>query len=255
MGARDEPDGETQVSAGVGSTGSLDRIDEDFNRNATTRATGFIGKNSEIAWLRSLKKQTDDVPSGCDGDNGHGQHNAVNRSSPLPPGESQTPWTASTSAPANSKGDGGALSGSTYHCDDLTVFMHDQVDPLELPPKHIAEALFRNYLDTVHTAFPIICKVNFSAQFRIFFERDTNPGAKWRAILNLILAIGAKYSHLVQAEWRGDERDHLLYFTRARLLAMNSDTIFEHPDLQQIQVAGLMAFYFLATNQINRYAL
>ena len=27
-----EPDGETQVSAGVGSTGSLDCVNEDFNR-------------------------------------------------------------------------------------------------------------------------------------------------------------------------------------------------------------------------------
>ncbi|KAH1487116.1 hypothetical protein KXX06_003896 [Aspergillus fumigatus] len=33
---------------------------------------------------------------------------------------------------------------------------------------------------------------------------------------------------------------------------MNSDTLFTHPDLQQVQVEGLTAFYLLASNQINR---
>lgn len=50
----------------------------------------------------------------------------------------------------------------------------------------------------------------------------------------------------------GDERDHLLYFSRARLLSLNGNTILNHPDLQQVQVLGLIAFYLLATSQINR---
>lgn len=43
---------------------------------------------------------------------------------------------------------------------------------------------------------------------------------KWRAILNLIFAIGAKYSDLTKAKWRGDDRHHLIYFTRARMLGL-----------------------------------
>ena len=35
---------------------------------------------------------------------------------------------------------------------------------------------------------------------------------------------------------------------------MNGDALFSHPDLQQVQVEGLVAFYLLATGQINRYA-
>lgn len=248
-----EPDGETQVSAGVGSTGSLDRINEDFNRNATTRATGFIGKNSEISWLQSLKKQTEYVPSGCDGDEGHAQRSAVDLSSTTSYAEHAATWTGGSSSQAVPNGDSVALSESTYHCDDLTVLIPGQVELYELPPKQTADALFQNYLDTVHPSFPIIGKITFAAQYRTFFESDKTPGNNWLAILNLIFAIGAKYSHLVQAEWRGDERDHLLYFTRARMLAMNSDTILGHPDLQQVQVAGLMAFYLLSINQINRY--
>ena len=78
------------------------------------------------------------------------------------------------------------------------------------------------------------------------------PPEKWLAILNLIFAIGARYSHLINAEWKGDDRDHIIYFTRARLLAISSETIFQHPDLQMIQVLSLMSLYLLCNSQINR---
>ena len=247
-----EPDGETQVAAEVGSTGSLDRIDEDFNLNNDTRATGYLGKNSEVSWLRSLKNQTADIQPGGDADEQYEYQNPGEQPS-TPLGERTAMRAGAESEEPTSNGDGVTLSDSTYHCDDVTVLLPGQVEIYELPPKQTAEALFQNYLDTVHPAFPIIGKTTFSAQFRTFFEKNKKPGNNWLAILNLIFAIGAKYSHLIQAEWRGDERDHLLYFTRARLLAMNSDTILSHPDLQQVQVAGLMAFYLLAINQINRF--
>jgi hypothetical protein len=249
-----EPEGETLVSAGVGSTGSLDRIDEDFNLNEDTRATGYLGKNSEISWLRSLKSEAGNIRLGGDANEQYGHQN---------PGEQSTTafgvptatWTGAGEEEPIANDHGVTLSDSTYHCDDVTVLVPGQVDLYELPPKQTAEALFRTYLDTVHPAFAIIGKTTFSAQFRNFFESDKKPGNNWLAILNMIFAIGAKYSHLIQADWRGDERDHLLYFTRARLLAMNSDTILSHPDLQQVQVVGLMAFYLLAINQINRYGI
>jgi hypothetical protein len=45
----------------------------------------------------------------------------------------------------------------------------------------------------------------------------------------------------------------LVYMTRARLLSLNSEVLFSHPDLQQVQVESLIAFYLLASDQINRY--
>lgn len=145
------------------------------------------------------------------------------------------------------------VSDSTYHCDDLSIVIADQVDVFELPPKHIADALFQAYLETVQPAFPILRKSTIVNQYRIFSNSSAvDTGNKWRAILNLVFAIAAKYFHLIQAEARGDERDHLIYFTRARMLAFNGDTIFAHPELQQVQIAGLMAFYLAAINQVNR---
>ena len=131
--------------------------------------------------------------------------------------------------------------------------MTDQVEPFELPPKHVADRLFQSYLETVHPAFPILGKATFISQYQTFANRENiNTGNNWRAILNMIFAIAAKFSHLIQADWRGDERDHVIYFTRARMLGFNGESILGHPELQQIQIAGLMAFYLAAIDQINR---
>jgi hypothetical protein len=59
--------------------------------------------------------------------------------------------------------------------------------------------------------------------------------------MNLLLAIGAKYSHLIGAEWRGDDGDHLVYMTRAvRLLSLkNTVMIISAPDLGLVQAVGV----------------
>jgi hypothetical protein len=121
-----------------------------------------------------------------------------------------------------------------------------------MPPRNVADKLFEDYLDTIHPVFPILGRTLFSAQYRNFFDNSARPGDKWLAILNLIFAIASYHAHLMHAPWRGDERDHLVYLARARALSMNSDTLFTHPDLQQVQVEALMAFYLLSTDQINR---
>jgi hypothetical protein len=36
---------------------------------------------------------------------------------------------------------------------------------------------------------------------------------------------------------------------------MNSESLFEHPGIEQIQVEGLIAFYLLASGHVNRSAL
>lgn len=224
----------------MGSTESLDKIDEDFNRDAIARATGFHGKNSEVTWMQRLKRQTtydlDDGPSGNLTKPPHfsEEHHSTTFHADLP-GSGLTP-----------------IAESTYHCDDIPVLMTEHVDAFELPPRSVANALFQSYLETVHPAFPIIGKNTFSQQFRGFLDDREKPNHNWLAILNMIFAIGAKYSHLVKAEWRGDGRDHSIYFTRSRLLGFNAESLMGHAELQKVQITGLMAFYLMAINQINR---
>ena len=230
-----ESGGESDTAATVGSPGGLDRAEEDFSANEKTRSTGFIGKNSEITWMQRLRQETKfgspspglpEIPS-------HPLRNAVS-SVPLPESE-----------------EGFAVSDSSYHLDDFAISSLSPVERYELPTRETANRLFTCYMARVHPSFPIIGKITFTAQFRRFMAGE-GPGDKWLAILNLIFAISSHYSQLVQADWRGDHRDHLIYFTRARMLGMDGDTIFDHPDLQHIQVAGLISLYLLSTSQVNR---
>ncbi len=235
-----EPAGEHKVSARVGSNGSMDRISEDFNRDATTKATGFYGKNSELTWIQKLKKQA--ASHGPDDNEDYKQ-------SPIC-------GDASSTSQAHDYNDGlSPINASSYHCDDLSIFVHEHVEPFEIPIKSTANVLFQSYLDTIHPSFPIIGKSTFMQQYNAYFDspNQRRPNQNWLAILNMIFAIGARYSHLVQAEWRGDSDDHLVYFTRARMLGFNADAILGHAELQKVQITGLMAFYLMATDQINRY--
>ena len=237
-----EPAGEYKASARAGSTESLDCIDEDYNRTPAARATGYYGKTSDVTWMQRLKRPTrsssddNDQDEDDDEDSSHG-----GQTSPGP----RHGHLASDFSPINE---------SSYHCDDLTLTPPDEVDDLELPSQETADMLFQSYLETIHPAFPIIGKITFISQYQAFqLSQDKSKINKnWLAILNLIFAISAKYSHLIQAEWSGDKSDHLIYFTRARMLGFSADAILGHAELQKVQIAGLMSFYLMALNQINR---
>lgn len=123
-----------------------------------------------------------------------------------------------------------------------------------VPPRQLADRLFHDYLRTVHPLFPIVHQPTFTTQYRTFFDSNLHPGDKWLAILNMIFAIGAQHAHLIKASWRGKDTDHIAYLTRARVLSMSDHELFSHPDLQQNQVEGLIAFYLLSSEQINRLA-
>ena len=213
----------------------MDRISEDFDSTPATRATGFHGKNSDITWLQRLNRTS---PTGSDDE--YAQYSDVNdQTSPV----SHSHTLGSTGR--------NPISQSSYHCDDMEITIPDDVDRYAVPPPVIVDKLFNVYMDTVHPNFPIISRTDFSEQYHEFARgEDVRPN--WLAILNLIFAIGAKHSHLVQAEWRGDVNDHLVYFTRARLLGFDGNNILGHADLQRVQITGLMTFYLMAINQINR---
>lgn len=234
--------GEDRVTARVGSTDSLDKVDEDFNRDAdiAARRTGYYGKNSEITWMQQLQQQTNTLENENQDENEEEDEDTRHSSS------YQETRITSGVTPLS-------LSASTYHCDDLPFSIDaPQVDPYESPPESVAERLFHFYLDTVHPTFPIIGKITFIKQYNDRFANHLVANDNWLAILNFIFAIGAKYAHLIQAEWRGEETDHVIYFTRALRLGFNAESILGHAELQRVQMSGLMAFYLMATNQINR---
>ncbi|EAW09592.1 Zn(II)2Cys6 transcription factor [Aspergillus clavatus NRRL 1] len=216
---QDEP---PSSPSSIGSLDAIDRVEEDLNLTESSRATGYMGKNSELTWMQRLQRESEQRvrkrPGALESE---------------PEGEF-------------------ALHTVNYHLDDMDITIPGPVQVYWMPPRHVADQLFEDYLATIHPFYPIISRTLFRAQYKTFFESAARPGDKWLAILNMIFAIASKHAHLTQAPWRGDERDHLVYLTRARILSMNGDTLFNHPDLQQVQVEGLIAFYLLASDQINR---
>ncbi|PWY92612.1 hypothetical protein BO70DRAFT_384095 [Aspergillus heteromorphus CBS 117.55] len=219
-----DEDNEDAVSSpsSIGSLDAIDRVTEDLNRTPSSRATGYMGKNSEVIWMQRVRME------------------AEQRSRKLP-GSSEVDDEREF-----------AIHSMNYHLDDMEISVPGPVHVYWMPPRNVADKLFEDYLDTVHPFFPIISRTLFRAQYKTFFESAARPGDKWLAILNMIFAIAAKHAHLTQAPWRGDENDHLVYLTRARILSLNGDVLFSHPDLQQVQVEGLISYYLLASDQINR---
>ena len=215
-----------------------DHTEEDFNRDEAARATGFIGKSSEINWLQKLSGE---VNQECDGNPFNDPHMGDNTGLPSP---SLTPRT-------EGKGDQWVAS-SNYYIDDLDMPAAEQIDIYEVPPRDIATKLFNSYLTSVHPSFPIIGISTFASQFHVFFNQPSlKPGNKWLAILNLIFAVATKQAHLADTGWKGNEDDHSLYFNRARALSLEGQ-LFQHADLQQLQVEGLASLYLLASGHINR---
>lgn len=226
----------TYASGPVGSNQDLELQDEDLLRSHESRATGFVGNNSEVQWLRSLKTQ---------------MRSAGSRRTPsqLPGGLSGRNKPAVQRTGAFHNRPGSLKQTGIFHVSDSTFYLdrddhqlEAMVDPYEMPPANTAERLFDCYLQTVHTSFPILPDI-FEKQFRRYNDhmkqsRPYRVPEKWQGMLNLVLAIGAQHAHLIQAEWRGDERDHLVYMTRAtKILGLDKiSTLLSAPSLSLIQV-------------------
>jgi hypothetical protein len=202
-------------------------VEEDFNRNKRSQATGFVGGYSETSWIHNLKRE-------------------IERDTPF--------FEAVTSKLSPSDHDANSLTSVIYFLDDHELSMNETIDPYDRPPRDVADKLLHFYFYTVHPSFPIVAKRHFMQQYALFYSRPCLPRiSKWLAILNLIFAIAAKYAHLIHVSWVGETNDPVVYFSRASKLRVTDNQLFEHPDLQQVQVEGLTAFYFLVMSQINRY--
>lgn len=233
--------GEAFVTASVGSNEDLDILGEDLLRTRESRETGYIGQNSEVQWLRSVQRQTE---------RGNTEPYDTRYG---PPGASeaatQKRWDALHERMNNPmhdsrKGSMKNVTDATFYLDSDSLEVDIVVDPYELPDPEIAEQFFNCYLEKVHCSFPLL-SVSFEDQFRRFLEsvRQNRPFQipdKWRGIMNLLFAIGAKYLHLVGNEFTGDERDHLIYMTRAvHLLGMKNAVMFiSGPDLTLVEAVS-----------------
>lgn len=254
-------DGESLVTAEIGSTGSMDHIREEPNRSDSAYPTGYMGKNSEVAWIQRVAQQLAREASAepprmafAPGARSAGSHKSHSAASGISVGDRGT----GSIALATKNDDEYQFETPTYHLDDLSVSIAGgQINPFYLPPKETADELLNAFFSTVYPTFPIVLKKLFMAQYDAFFQSFFPPASskRWLAMLNLMFAIGSMYGRLTNAEWKEEsEIEHLKYFSRARVLSLDEGSILEVPDLQQVQVVGLAAIYLIASNQTNRYS-
>ncbi|KAL9600563.1 MAG: hypothetical protein Q9219_003109 [cf. Caloplaca sp. 3 TL-2023] len=233
---------EHRATGRAGSAESLDCINEDFNTSAASRSTGFMGKSSDVRWMEGLLHETD-------AGNDHDEEGVPQMK--FGPGLDQI-YEDGVKDPKKTH----LLSESSYYCDDVPPLIHGgdgDVQAYQLPPRNIADILLTYYMDTVHPVFPILGKTTFLKQYQaIYANPNLNPGPKWLSVLNLVFALGARYSELIRAEWGGFVEEPHVYFSRAWLLGLDVDSLWSHAEMQRIQITALASFYLMATYQINR---
>jgi hypothetical protein len=132
-------------------------------------------------------------------------------------------------------------SDVTLWLGDRDVEVDNLVHPYDLPSFDEASTLLHLYLDTVHDWLPLL-PVCFEDQMRRYYEHPTPVSSRWKATLNLVFAIAARYRHLTPRTGdsngsRGEE--DVTYMSRAmQLLAVDSNAILtSNPDLPLIQVS------------------
>jgi hypothetical protein len=211
-------------ASGVGSTGSLDVINVDTDRD-DTRATGHMGKASAVAWAKRTNEEI--------------RRDAASQESTLG-GSTDT-----------------AFALASYHVEDADVDYVDtsNVNPYDWPEYNLADTLVRLYFENVHFAFPILEKAAFLAKYNSF-ERGSRELTPSKAIvlgkINVVFAIASVFADLSNCELEGNVDDHLIYVSRARSLCPDQSWIIQDPRISTIRFAGLLSLYYVSVCQLNR---
>ena len=210
----------------MGSTGHVDY--DDFKSPTLDMGTpAYAGQSSEVAWMRRLNQEL----------KGHSRMKAPSYESALMPTDA-TP-----------------LSGHPWPADMDSSVIGNQLDPLSLPLKSTADALVKAFFRTVHPTFPILDEARFLQQYEQItasMEANAMENGLFMSILQTVFAIGAVHAHVTGCDWAGDDRDHLLYFARARILGSFSGLLSDSVSIGQVELLGLASVYLMATDQTNR---
>jgi hypothetical protein len=207
----------------VGSLDEVDTVREDVNQNLRSRATGYIGKNSELAWM----------------------HNLDNRSLSS---DRQNPTENRPLLPSLH-----SIIPLSYFLDEHHISNYREANPYVLPTRAWCDRLIEAYFHTIDPSFPLIDRRLFISQYeQAFSHTKSRPSKKWLAVLNIILAIGTIYCRLSRSGPDTNIDDGDVLFQRSMSLSSNDSVYSEHADIQQVQIESLASIYYLASAQINR---
>lgn len=232
-----EDDVESHEEGDAQTDTAIDDLATDINTLSINQPMGFMGRGSEVSWLRML----------------HAELN-MNES------EASRAQGAEMRNPSSSLAGMGVhkenSSCATYHLDDIDISLKGEfgqtVSPYELPPKDVADHYIKAYFETVHPLLPTINKKGFMQNYNTIYQYcDPHVvGNDALTDLNLIFAIGARFyesmGHTIGAQ-------HIIFFIRARILgALDGGALFGIATLHDVQVMCLAGVYLLASKHNNR---
>ncbi|BCS29693.1 Zn(II)2Cys6 transcription factor [Aspergillus puulaauensis] len=198
----------------------VDTLTEDPNRDDASRAIGYIGKASEIAWLQKLCTEVNKLNADRD------QHRLSHIED--------------------------SITSMNYHLDHMRIPETVSPEPRSLPPKQWAAHLLSFFFKSVSPSFPLINKSLFNFQFdQAFTYSRTQPSRKWLAVFNLVLAVGFRCYRLSEPVSGGDTDDNV-FLSRAIALSTTPGTTSEYMGLYQVQIDLLLAIYYLSSGQVNQ---
>jgi hypothetical protein len=121
----------------------------------------------------------------------------------------------------------------------------------------VAQRLVDCYMSTVQDIFPVLVEKTFAHHvhhYLVSVDRGTPHQVPegWLARLNLVFAIGSRFSDLTEADRQSNSRDHIVYQSRAHMLNLNEPSLVHQPDLMQVQITALFAFYASTVGNVNR---
>lgn len=216
--------GEEDVGAEVGSTGSLDVVNVDTDRD-DTRPTGHMGKSSAVAWA---KRTAEECENESNQDTGSiGKHDL-------------------------------GFTLASYLTEDTDVEPVDlsNINPFEWPSPRLADGLVQAYFDHVHFAFPIMDKANFMIDYNKFSSGPADIGPSdivWLSTLNIVFAISSFHANLTkQGDLKGTYSDHLIYCERAKMLCLDQGLLYQDARVSTTRALGLLCLYYLGTCRLNR---
>jgi hypothetical protein len=210
----------------LGFLDNINTVSEDLDRSEESRATGYMGKTSEITWMQRLESET--------------------------MGQTGT-WDFLESPRQRRPHSNNAIPSMNYRLDHDSLSHPGVKNAFVLPPKPLADKLFHIHFAKVHNSLPIIREGLFMEQYRrLFADTSLYLGRKWLTIFYLVLAISSRFCRYSQQEALGPV-DENLFFARAKSLSISENVLYVNEDLQQVQAEVIIGFYFLIDSQINRY--
>lgn len=138
----------------------MDIVDQYLFRDQQSRAAGFVGKSSELQWLRRSRQDVEHrgaVLSRGSGLYGPPDTDIEASSRRLKALQYRQRSNLNAYIP---------LSSSTFSLDEQDVGIDYTVYPFELPPTDVAQGLIKGYMDIVQDSFSILSRSCLVETFR-----------------------------------------------------------------------------------------